>query len=128
MALCPLPPGTIFLIATITGLAEAAHFAEAQGLEMSSWGSIVSASQMARDISRVKVEKLLAGDFGAQAAITNVLESNRLVAQAARESRIPSPLMDACLALYRRTNEQGLGTLDMISVVRAFDGHARPRS
>lgn len=115
----------IFLIASITGLAEAAHFAEAQGLEMSSWGSIVNASQMASDISRVKVEKRLAGDFGAQAASANVLETNRLVAEAAHESGIPSPLRDACLALYRRTNELGLGTLDMISVVRAFDGNAR---
>jgi len=118
----------IFLIASITGLAEAAHFAEAQGLEMTSWGSIVNASQMASDISRVKVEKLLAGDFGAQAAITNVLDSNRLVAEAAHESGIASPLMDACLTLYRRTNELGLGELDMISVVRAFDGNARSGS
>jgi len=118
----------IFLIASITGLAEAAHFAEAQGLEMSLWGSIVNASQMASDISRVKVEKLLAGDFGAQAAITNVLETNRLVAEAAHQSGIPSPLMDACLRLYRRTDELGLGTLDMISVVRAFDGNARSSS
>jgi len=118
----------IFLIASVTGLAESAHFAKAQGLELSLWGSIVNTSQMASDISRVKVEKLLAGDLAPQAAITNVLETNRLVAEAAHGSGIPSPLMDACLTLYRRTNELGLGQFDMISVVRAFDGNVRSTS
>jgi 3-hydroxyisobutyrate dehydrogenase len=118
----------IFLIASITGLAEAAHFAKAQGLDMSTWGSIVNSSQMASDISRVKVEKLLSGDLEAQAAIINVLETNRLIAEAAHESGIPSPLMDACLTLYRRTNELGLGQSDMISVVRALEDHARSSS
>jgi 3-hydroxyisobutyrate dehydrogenase len=91
---------------------------------MQTWGSIVNASQMASDISRVKVDKLLAADFGAQAAITNVLETNRLIAEAAHEAGITAPLMDACLTLYRRTNDLGLSAADMISVVRAFEGPA----
>jgi 3-hydroxyisobutyrate dehydrogenase len=118
----------IFLITSIAGLAEAANFARAQGLDMSTWGSIVNSSQMASDISRVKVDKLLAGDLGAQAAITNVLETNRLIAEAADEAGIPSPLMDASLALYRRTSELGFGQSDMISVVRALEGLSRSRS
>lgn len=110
----------IFLIASITGLAEAAHFAEAQGLDLQAWAKIVNTSQMASDISRVKVDKLLAGDLGAQAAIRNVLETNRLIAEAARDDGIRTPLMDACLDLYRRAEGMGLDGLDMIAVVRAF--------
>jgi 3-hydroxyisobutyrate dehydrogenase len=110
----------IFLIASITGLAEAAHFAEAQGLDMATWAEIVNASQMASDISRVKVDKLLAGDLGAQAAITNVLETTRLIAEVAHDTGIDAPLMDASLELYRRAKALGLGGSDMISVVRAF--------
>ncbi|MCX6596609.1 MAG: NAD(P)-dependent oxidoreductase [Acidobacteria bacterium] len=114
----------VFLIASITGLVESANFARAQGLDLSAWASIVNASQMASDISRVKVEKLLEGDFSAQAAITNVLETNRLIAEAAQESGISAPLMDTCLALYRRAQGLGHGALDAVAVLRAFEDGA----
>ncbi len=112
----------IFLIASITGLAEAAQFAQAEGLDLKAWAGIVNASQMASDISRVKVDKLLADDLDAQAAITNVLETTRLIAEAAHTDGIHAPLMDASLALYRRAEVLGLGGSDMIAVVRAFAG------
>lgn len=112
----------IFLIATITGLAEAAHFAQAEGLDLQAWAGIVNASQMASDISRVKVDKLLADNLDAQAAITNVLETTRLIAETAQADGVHAPLMDASLALYRRAEALGLGGADMISVVRAFAG------
>lgn len=112
----------IFLIATITGLAEAAHFAQAEGLDLQAWAGVVNASQMASDISRVKVDKLLADNLDAQAAITNVLETTRLIAETAQADGVHAPLMDASLALYRRAEALGLGGADMISVVRAFAG------
>ncbi len=112
----------IFLIASITGLAEAAHFAQAEGLDLKAWAGIVNASQMASDISRGKVDKLLADNLDAQAAITNVLETTRLIAETAQADGVHAPLMDASLALYRRAEALGLGGADMISVVRAFAG------
>lgn len=112
----------IFLIASVTGLAEAAHFAQAEGLDLQAWAGIVNASQMASDISRVKVDKLLGGDLDAQAAIVNVLETTRLIAETAQAEGIRAPLMDASLALYRRADAMGLGGSDMIAVVRAFSG------
>jgi 3-hydroxyisobutyrate dehydrogenase len=112
----------IFLIASITGLAEAAHFAQAEGLDLQAWAGIVNTSQMASDISRVKVDKLLADNLDAQAAITNVLETTRLIAEAAQADGISAPLMEASLALYRRAEALGLGGSDMIAVVRAFSG------
>lgn len=111
----------IFLITSMTGLAESANFARAQGLDLATWGAILNSSQMSSDISRVKVDKLLAGNLEAQAAIGNVLESNRLVVEAAGQAGIAVPLMDACLALYGRTETLGFGEMDMISVVHAFD-------
>ena len=110
----------IFLIASVTGLAEAAHFAKAQGLDLQAWAEVVNASQMASDISRMKVDKLLTGDLGAQAAIVNVQETTRLIAESAHEDGISTPLMDASLDLYRRADAMGLGHLDMIAVMRAF--------
>lgn len=63
---------------------------------------------MASDISRVKVDKLLADNLDAQAAITNVLETTRLIAEAAQADGTSAPLMDASLALYHRAEALGL--------------------
>ncbi|WP_353198441.1 NAD(P)-dependent oxidoreductase [Sandarakinorhabdus sp.] len=114
----------IFLIASITGLAESANFARALGLDMANWGAIVNASQMASDISRVKADKLLAGDFAAQAAIGNVLETNRLIAEAAQTAGIAAPLTNACMALYQQSVARGLAEADMIAVVQALGTQA----
>jgi len=42
--------------------------------------------------------------------ISNVLENVRLIAEAAREAGISSPLLDACHALYRETRALDSGT------------------
>jgi 3-hydroxyisobutyrate dehydrogenase len=111
----------IFMITTVTGLAEAAHFAERQGLDLSKFVAIVNAAQMASDISRVKTAKLLARDFSKQAAISDCLENNQLIAIAAREAGIASPLLEVCHALYEETQSLGYGADDMISVIRAIE-------
>lgn len=111
----------IFLITTITGLAESIHFAERQGLDLNKLVSILNAGQMASDISRVKTAKLLNNDFSKQAGITDVLENNRLILAAAREAGLSSPLLDVCHALYTETQAMGLGDADMIAVIRAFE-------
>jgi 3-hydroxyisobutyrate dehydrogenase len=111
----------IFMITSVTGLAEAAHFAERQGLDLSKFAAIVNTAQMASDISRVKAAKLLAGDFSKQAAISDCLENNRLIAIAAREAGIAAPLLEVCHALYEETQSLGYGADDMISVIRALE-------
>jgi 3-hydroxyisobutyrate dehydrogenase len=69
----------------------------------------------------MKLRKLADDDHGVQAAITNVLENNRLVTEAARRAGIASPLMDVCHALYRETLELGYGAEDISAVVPAVD-------
>lgn len=118
----------IFLIASVTGLAEAANFARATGLDMQAWASVVNASQMASDISRIKVEKLLGGDLSAQAAIANILETNRLVSEAAGQSGVAVPLMNACLSLYQTSTALGHGQDDMIAVIRALEAQGMQAS
>jgi 3-hydroxyisobutyrate dehydrogenase len=110
----------VFLITMVTGLAEAVHFAKEHRLDLSLLATILDAGPMASDVSRVKVAKLVAGDFSVQAAITDVLKNNRLIAEAARQTGIASPLLDVCYALYGETERMGLGQSDMAAVVHAI--------
>ncbi len=111
----------IFLIASVTGLAEAAHFAGRHGLDMALFKAVVDAGQMASGISRIKSGKLLERDFSVQAAISDVLKNNRLVAEAARRAGIASPLLDVCHGLYAETEGLGFGHEDMAAVIRALE-------
>lgn len=131
----PVPNGlltklavNLYLITMVTGLAEATHFARRHGLDLTRFAHVLDEGPMASAVSRVKTAKLLAGDFDVQASITNVLENNRLVAEAARHAGIASPLLDACHALYRETAALGHGQEDMVAVVRAIEARTAAAS
>lgn len=111
----------LFLITMVTGLAEAAHFAQRHGLDLRQFAAVLDAGPMASNVSRGKLANLLAGDFGVQASIANVLYNNQVIAAAARTAGIASPLLDTCHALFEETQALGLGGTDMISVIRAIE-------
>lgn len=111
----------VFLIATVTGLVEAYHFADRHGLDLATFRRVVDTGQMASDISRVKTAKLLAGDLAAQAGLADVLMNNRLITQAARAAGICSPLLDVCEGLLSEAVELGRGDLDMVAVQAAIE-------
>ena len=111
----------LFLISMVTGLAEAVHFADRNGVDLRQLMAVLNAGPMASDVSRVKLPKLVGGDFSVQAAISDVLKNNRLIADAARAAGIASPLLDVCHALYRETLDLGHGDADMVAVVKAIE-------
>jgi 3-hydroxyisobutyrate dehydrogenase len=111
----------LYLITMVTGLAEAVHFADRHGLDMRRFLAVLDAGPMASSVSRVKALKLVGNDFAAQAAAADVLMNNRLVAAAARESDLASPLLDVCHELYAETVAQGHGHADMVAVVHAIE-------
>jgi 3-hydroxyisobutyrate dehydrogenase len=111
----------VVLITLVTGLAEATHFAERHGLDIARLLSVLDAGPMASDVSRIKIAKLLNGDFTRQAAISDVLKNNRLIIEAAREAGIASPLINICFSLYAQTEALGLGDQDMVAVIRAVE-------
>jgi 3-hydroxyisobutyrate dehydrogenase len=125
----PVPNGllmkqsiNLFLITMVTGLAEAAHFADRHGLDMHQFVSVLDAGPMASSVSRAKALKLKTRDFAVQAAISDVLHNNcRLIADEAREAGIASPLLDVCHALYGETHALGLADSDMVAVLRAIE-------
>ncbi|WNM31502.1 NAD(P)-dependent oxidoreductase [Streptomyces sp. Li-HN-5-11] len=111
----------LFLITLVTGLTEAFHFAERQGLDQGLFLDVLGAGPMASAVSRMKAPKLLAGDFAVQAAALDVLKNNRLIAEAARGAGIASPLLDVCHALFEETVSLGHAGEDMVAVLRAIE-------
>jgi len=112
----------LFLVTMVTGLAEAAHFADRHGLDMQQLLAVLDAGPMASDVSRVKVRKLVERDFRVQAAIADVLDNNCTpIADAARQAGIASPLLDVCHTLFREARSQGLAAADMAAVIRAIE-------
>ncbi|MEV5348769.1 NAD(P)-dependent oxidoreductase [Streptomyces achromogenes] len=111
----------LFLITQVTGLAEAFHFAERQGLDRRLFLEVLDAGPMASAVSRMKAPKLRERDFAVQAAALDVLKNNRLIADAARAAHLASPLLDVCHALFRETVARGHGGEDMVAVLRAIE-------
>ena len=114
----------LFLITMVTGLAEAVHFADSHGLDLDLLRKVVDAGPMASSVSRVKIAKLVSRDFSPQAAIADVLQNNRFVADAARANGTASPLLDSCHALYAEALSLGYGDEDMAAVVRAIEARS----
>jgi 3-hydroxyisobutyrate dehydrogenase len=112
----------LFLITMVTGLAEAAHFADRHGLDLRRFVRVLDAGPMASSVSQVKAAKLVDRDFAVQAAISDVLDNNcRRIAEAARAAGIASPLLDVCHALFGESAALGLGGTDMVAVIRAIE-------
>lgn len=110
----------VFLISTVTGLAESVHFARRHDLDLSTLATVLNAGQMASAISTVKVAKLVGEDFTVQAGIRDVLENNRLIVEAARAAGVASPMLDVCHQLYAESVALGHGGLDVAAVVHAI--------
>ncbi|MHC3468967.1 NAD(P)-dependent oxidoreductase [Streptomyces sp. 7R007] len=111
----------LFLITQVTGLTEAFHFADRQGLDRRLFLDVLDAGPMASAVFRTKAPKLLARDFAVQAAALDVLKNNRLIAEAARRTGLASPLLDVCHALFRETVALGHGGEDMAAVLHALE-------
>lgn len=118
----------LYLLTTVAGLAEAAHFAARQGLDVARLAAILDAGPMASSVSKGKIAKLAARDFAPQAAIPDVLKNSTLVEQAARAAHVATPLLDACHALYGETLALGHAQDDMAAVVCALEARSRALS
>ncbi|MBL0885183.1 NAD(P)-dependent oxidoreductase [Myceligenerans sp. I2] len=125
----PVPSGitmklavNVFLIALVTGLAEAFQFAQRHELDPHQLRGILDAGQMSSPISRVKTAKLVSGDLDAQAAISDVHMNARLIVDAAADAGAAAPLSELCRALYEEAVRRGDGGLDMVGIVRTIAG------
>lgn len=128
----PVPAGATmklavntFLIALVTGLAEAFHFGQRYGLDLSLLRHVLDAGQMSSPISRVKTAKLHDQDLSPQASISNVLMNCQLIVDAASTAGIASPLLDVCRSLYSDGVRRGDSDIDMIGILQTIADRGR---
>jgi 3-hydroxyisobutyrate dehydrogenase len=117
----------LYLCTMVAGLAEAFHLADRLELDLEVFRRALDSGPMASAVSTVKLAKLAARDFDAQAAVRDVHTNTRLIAAAARSVGAPSPLLDATRELFREAEGAGLGSLDMAAVVTALEARAAAR-
>lgn len=110
----------LYMIGMVTALVEAVNFASTLGLDLDAFARVLSSGPMDSPLARAKIDKLRAGDFEVQAAITDVVKNADLVVDAARAAGAAAPLIDLCADLYHQTDQAGGGRLDMVAVVRAY--------
>ncbi len=110
----------LFLITMVTGLAEATHFAQHNGLDLSVFRDIVDAGPMASKVSSLKLAKLVERDYAVQASIADVLMNATLIFDAARAAGVASPLLDRSRDLFARADQLGHGKADMAAVILAL--------
>ncbi len=111
----------LYLCTMLAGLAEAVHFASRNGLDLAIFQAAIESGQMACDLTRIKIPKLINRDFSVQAATSDAFNSTSLIADAARAARLASPLLDLSRDLYGESVGLGNGRLDMMSVVEAIE-------
>jgi 3-hydroxyisobutyrate dehydrogenase len=111
----------LFLNTMIASLAEAVHFAGQQGLDLRQFQEALESGPMASDVTRVKLPKLIEQDFTLQAAMSDALNSCRLIAETARDGHVASPMLDLARELYGEAVSMGSGRLDMAAVIHAIE-------
>ncbi|WP_395693424.1 NAD(P)-dependent oxidoreductase [Nocardioides sp.] len=123
----PVPRGletklavNVFLIAMVTGLAEAVHLAESSGVDLGVLQAVLDAGPMASAVSRGKMAKLVEGDHEAQASVRDVHYNSRLILELAASTGASTPLIRECARLLAGAERLGLGSADMVAVVDAL--------
>lgn len=116
----------LLLIAGFEALAEAAHFAQACGLDQEVFWDMALAGPLANAVLRMKAPKLLAEDFSAQAAIRHVHKDIGLVCAQAEQCGAWLPAAQAHRALFTEAMEQGMGAQDAVAIIRLLRSKAVP--
>ncbi len=110
----------LYLITMVTGLAEATHFAQNNGVALPLFRAILDAGPMASKVSSLKLAKMLEQDYAVQASIADVLMNATLIFDAARTAGVASPLLDRSRELLARADQLGHGKADMAAVILAL--------
>lgn len=106
----------LVLIPTMLALAEAGAYARQAGLPLDALGEILLAGQMASDLLRAKVPKVVTGDFSAQASVVNVLASADAALAAVDTAGSPRTLIAASQRRLVEARDAGLSAQDALVI------------
>ncbi|MGH8050797.1 MAG: NAD(P)-dependent oxidoreductase [Arenimonas sp.] len=110
-----------FLISMVAALGETVTSAKAAGIDLSVLQEVLDAGPMASDVSRLKLGKLIGGDFSPQASVQDAGKIARLVFAQTLAAGARAPLMECCVELYRSAEATGWQDLDMIAATRTLE-------
>lgn len=110
-----------FLISMVAALGETVVSARAADVDLSVLQEVLDAGPMASDVSRLKLDKLIRGDFSPQASVQDAGKIARLVFAQSTAAGARAPLMECCVELYRSAEEIGWQDLDMIAATRTLE-------
>jgi len=117
----PVPNGLLMkhatnlvLIPTMLGLTEGADFVRRAGLSAEAFARTLLAGQMASDLFRAKIPKLVQGDWAPHSSVANVLLSAEAASAAVRAAGSSDALIEACRARLRQAADRGLGGQDVL--------------
>ena len=107
---------TLVLIPTMISLAEAAAFVRQAGLSMEAFASTLLAGQMASDLLRAKLPKLVAQDWTPHSSTSNVLLSGEATGATVRQAGGHAPLLEEACRLVAAARDRGLGDKDVLAM------------
>ncbi|MBW8777382.1 MAG: NAD(P)-dependent oxidoreductase, partial [Stenotrophomonas sp.] len=111
----------LYLIASVTALAEATHFADVSGLDLRQFGQIVAGGPLGSPVVSAKLEKMTRREFSAQAAVRDVVKNAELIAAAVDSLAIPAPLLRESLTRFMDMREGGCAAEDMAAVLKSYE-------
>ncbi|MCK9195999.1 MAG: NAD(P)-dependent oxidoreductase [Syntrophales bacterium] len=111
----------LYLITMFTGLVEAIHFADKNGLDLEKFQAALDAGPMASNVTKVRGPMIIRRDFNTQSAISDCLNSTLLITSQAREANLASPLIEVCKTLYAEATSLGHRAKDMAAVLCAIE-------
>ena len=98
-----------YMITMVTGLVEAVHLADRSGLDRRVLAEALLGGPLVSPLLRGKLDKLLADDYGAQAAVADVAKNTGLITATARSAGAATPLAVVCDELFGEAVALGHG-------------------
>ena len=103
----------MLLVPLMLGIVEAMAFAKRAGLDLEAFADLLHNSQMASPYVKVKVDKILAGDWSPQAQMDNVITSAGDAEKLAKAMGMHGSLLEHGLELVQRACDAGFAKEDV---------------
>lgn len=111
-----------YLGGLVSGLFEAFNLAQTAGLDLPTFARILEAGPMNCDLLRMKLPKLLAGDFAPQGSIRQACNNMQMIVDEGARVGAAVPTAQVMLALVQEASRSGWDDQDMIAMTKVLGG------